>query len=250
MKSSVGKVGFSLFLALTIAGCKSTPTVYPTGQRLLLTGDTLIYEGMITGEGVLEAIRMVRQSDNAIKKLKITSTGGEMAVGMEFGYFVKENDLDVEVSEVCFSACANYILPAAKSVVINTNSLIGWHGGAKQTDKLWQQSVPKSKQVEFMTYLNRLRTKETAFFKHMGVDQQITTYGQTIENSCQIKQQTHGWYYTLEDLHRMGLKNITVKGSGLLNEIEYKDDGGQLDTTDFTPQKITSCLLESVFDQA
>lgn len=246
----VGIALFGLVIAGTATGCKSTPTVFPTGQRLLLTGDTLIYEGMITGDGVLEAIRMVRQSDKTIKKLKITSTGGEMAVGIEFGYFVKENQLDVEISEVCFSACANYILPAAKSVVINTNSLIGWHGGAKQTDKLWQQSVPKSDKAAFMTYLNRLRTKETAFFRHMGVDQQITTYGQTIENSCQIKQQTHGWYYTLEDLDRMGIKNITVKGSGLLNEIEYKDDGGQLDTTDSMPQKITSCLLENVFDQA
>ncbi|MFB9217021.1 hypothetical protein [Vibrio sinaloensis] len=46
----------------------------------------------------------------------------------------------------------------------------------------------------------------------------------------------------------MGIENFTVKGSGLLNEIEYKDDGGKNDTTGFKGRKVTSCLQENVFD--
>ncbi len=232
----------------SLVGCQNIATFYPPAYKVLVVGDTLVYDGMITGETVLEAMRVVRESNKPIKTLKITSTGGEMSVGIEFGYFVKEHDLIVEVSELCFSSCANYILPAAKSVVINTNSLIGWHGGTKQSDELWELSVPKKDRAEFKAYLNRLRIKETAFFGYVGVDQQITSYGQTIENSCQVSQKTDGWYYSIEDLNRMGIRDITVKGTGLLNEISYKHDSGQMDTTNFKGGKITSCLLENVFD--
>lgn len=233
---------------ITLAACQSTVSIYPSAHKVLVVGDTLVFDGMITGETVLEAMRAVRESDKAINRLKITSTGGDMAVGIEFGYFVKENNLDVEVSELCFSACANYVLPAAKSVVINSNSLIGWHGGAKQADELWELSVPKKDRPAFMKYLTRLRVKETAFFGYVGVDQNITTYGQTLDNSCVVKQQTDGWYYSIEDLQRMGINDISVKGTGLLNEISFKDDSGQMDTTGFKGDKVTSCLLENVFD--
>ncbi|MEF1311733.1 hypothetical protein QTO01_16705 [Vibrio mytili] len=240
----------SLALAVSIAGCKSLPTMYPSAHKVMVVRDTLVFDGMITGETVLEAMRVVRESNGPVKKLKITSTGGDMAVGIEFGYFVKENNFDVEVSELCFSSCANYVLPAAKSVVVNTNSLIGWHGGAIQSDELWELSLPEKDRPAFMDYLNRLRVKETAFFGYVDVDQQITTYGQTISNSCQKKKKTDGWYYSIDDLHRMGIQNITVKGTGLLSEIEYKDDSGRMDTTQFNGKKITSCLLEGVFDNA
>ncbi|WP_082038311.1 hypothetical protein [Vibrio jasicida] len=239
---------FSVAMVLSITACQSTTSVYPPSHKVLVVGDTLVYDGMITGEAVLEALRVVRGSDTQIRKLKITSSGGDMAVGIEFGYFIKENNLDVEVSELCFSSCANYVIPAAKSVVINTNSLIGWHGGTKQSDELWELSVPQKDRGAFMVYLNRLRVKETAFFGYVGVDQKITTYGQTIQNSCQAKQKTDGWYYTLKDLRRMGIKNIIVKGEGLLSEIEYKHDSGQIDTTSTKSGKITSCLLKDVFD--
>lgn len=238
----------TVVMVFSLIGCQNTSAVYPSAHKVLVVGDTLVYDGMITGEAVLEAMRVVRESNKPIKNLKITSTGGDMAVGIEFGYFIKDHNLDVEVSELCFSSCANYVLPAAKSVVINTNSLIGWHGGAKQSDELWELSVPKKERSSFMAYLNRMRVKETVFFGYVGVDQQITSYGQTIKNSCQIKQKTDGWYYSIEDLHRMGIKDITVKGTGLLNEIEYKNDSGQMNTTNSKGEKVTSCLLENIFD--
>lgn len=236
----------TLILALT--GCQSTQTIWPTANTIMVIDDTLVFDGMITGDSVLEAVRAVRESGAKITKLRITSQGGDMGVGIEFGYFVKENDLDVEISELCFSSCANYIIPAAKSVVVNANSMIGWHGGAKQADKLWELSVPEKDRPAFMAYLNRLRVKETAFFGVVGVDQQITTYGQTIASSCQAAQMTDGWYYSLEDLNKMGIKDITVKGGGLLSEMKYKDDSGRMDTTHYTGEKITSCLLSNVFD--
>lgn len=242
------KIKMLMFLSLVLlSGCQSLKTVYFSPHKLLVTGNTLVYDGPINGDAVLEALRVIRNSGKDISKIKITSTGGDMASGIEFGYFIYENNLDVEVTELCFSSCANYILPAAKNVVINSNSMVSWHGGAKQSDELWVLSVPKKERVEFQKMLDRLRIKETAFFGVIGVDQKITTYGQTIKNSCQIKEKTDGWHYSIEDLNRMGIKNIKVIGSGLLSEVEYKDDSGQMDTVNFKGDKITSCLLKNVF---
>ncbi|MDW6020006.1 hypothetical protein SBW85_20080 [Vibrio plantisponsor] len=71
---------------------------------------------MITGEAVLRAIRIARNNEKPITKLIITSPGGDIAAGIEFGYFIREHNVDVDVRKLCFSACANYILPAAKKL--------------------------------------------------------------------------------------------------------------------------------------
>ncbi|WP_132968640.1 hypothetical protein [Vibrio crassostreae] len=88
-------------------------------------GRTLIFDGSISGDSVLEALRVVRNSGADIDKIRITSPGGDVPSGIELGYVVKENNLDVEIDQLCFSACANHVIPAAKTVLIKGGSLIG-----------------------------------------------------------------------------------------------------------------------------
>lgn len=54
---------------------------FPTQNQLTITGNTLVYDGMITGDAVLEAIRMVNDSDQKVTTLRITSSGGDIASG-------------------------------------------------------------------------------------------------------------------------------------------------------------------------
>ncbi|WED22396.1 hypothetical protein L3Q72_03045 [Vibrio sp. JC009] len=222
-------------LVVILSGCAEPQIIVPPQYKVMITGDTLVYEGMITGNAVLEAVRLVRLSDKKVKKLRITSTGGDMAVGIEFGYFVRENNLDVEVSQLCFSSCANYVLPAANHIVIKADALLGWHGGAKQADELWEQNVPNNVRKDFFSYLDRLRVKETAFFEMVGVDQDITNYGHLRSDSCQKQEQTAGWFYSLNDLDHMGIKNIEIQSGELSTKIKYNSDD------------ITSCLMPEIF---
>lgn len=57
---------------------------------------------MITGEAVLRAIRIARNNEKPITKLIITSPGGDIAAGIEFGYFIREHNVDVDVRKLCF----------------------------------------------------------------------------------------------------------------------------------------------------
>ncbi|MCG7514169.1 hypothetical protein [Vibrio sp. MMH1-50] len=222
-------------LSVILSGCASQQLVVPTASKVIIVGDTLVYDGVISGGDVLKAIRLVKSSDKKIKKLRITSPGGEIDTGIEFGYFVKENNLDVEVSRLCFSACANYVLTAANSITIKKDALIGWHGGALQSDELWKQTIPNGYWNQYEGYLNHLRVKEKAYFNYINVDPYITVYGQIRDRSCQKNKLTEGWYYSLNDLKQMGVKNVDLQGGKLMNSVEYENSD------------ITSCLMPDVY---
>ncbi len=175
-------------------------------------------------------------SQQTITTLDINSPGGDMGAGIELGYFIKENNLNVIVSQLCYSACANYALPAAKHVLVRSGAMLGWHGGANQSDDLWRQSVPPEHENQFFAYLNRLRYKESELFKQVKVDQNISTYGQIKGNSCQKQQRTDGWHYRLVDLHHMGITNIEIEDESLPTVIEYNGN------------ELTSCLMPALFD--
>lgn len=53
--------------ASLLSACASQVTIIPDENKILLTEDTLVYEGMITGDAVLEAIRLVRTDGRQIK---------------------------------------------------------------------------------------------------------------------------------------------------------------------------------------
>ncbi len=244
MKSEVSGLYWSLRMkfkiglisaAILLSGCATQKMAFPTQNKLTITGNTLVYDGMITGDAVLEAIRMVNDSDQKVTTLRITSSGGDIGVGIEFGHFIKNNDMDVIVSQLCFSTCANYILPAAKSVVIGKDALIGWHGGANQSDEMWDQSVPSQYEKQFYRYLTRLRIKEAEFYNKVGVDPNITVYGHTRTNTCQRSTLANGWYYTESDMRHMGIKNLTVQGE-------------LLDTLNYNNSEINSCLIPQIFN--
>ncbi|WP_017025262.1 hypothetical protein [Vibrio rumoiensis] len=218
-----------------LTGCANQAPLPLLSPALSIKDDTLIYDGMITGDGVLEALRMIRNNHIEITKLQVTSPGGMIESGIEFGYFIKEKNLDLIITKLCFSACANYLLPAAHSVKIEKDTLLGWHGGARQSDHLWKQSVPEAQWKGYYPYLERLREKEFQFFQYIDVAPNIVTYGQTKLNTCQKAKQTMGWYYTLDDMKAMRLPPIEIEGGVLLESLMYQDD------------KITSCQMPAIF---
>ncbi|ELB2260239.1 hypothetical protein QNZ58_005091 [Vibrio parahaemolyticus] len=207
MKFKIGLIS----AAILLSGCATQKMAFPTQNKLTITGNTLVYDGMITGDAVLEAIRMVNDSDQKVTTLRITSSGGDIGVGIEFGHFIKNNDMDVIVSQLCFSACAN------------------------QSDEMWDQSVPSQYEKQFYRYLTRLRIKEAEFYNKVGVDPNITVYGHTRTNTCQRSTLANGWYYTESDMRHMGIKNLTVQGE-LLNTLNYNNS------------EINSCLMPQIFN--
>lgn len=228
---------FPYVALLCLTACTNQLPLPFQSPALSIKDDTLIYDGMLTGDGILEAMRMMRNSDTEITKLQVTSPGGVIDPSIELGYFIKEKNLDLIVTKLCFSSCANYLLPAAHSVKIEKNTLVGWHGGARQNNSYWKQSIPESQWRDFLPYLEKLREKEFQFFQYIDVAPNIITYGQTKLNTCQKAKQTSGWYYTLGDMKAMGLPPIEIEGGVMLESMTYQDE------------KVTSCQMPPIFTE-
>ncbi len=60
--------------------------------------------------------------------------------------------------------CKIMLFQLQKTVLIKEGSLIGWHGGPRQSDELWQASVSSTDKEELMTFISRLREKRRGLF--------------------------------------------------------------------------------------
>ena len=125
----------------------------------------------------------------AIKRLVITSSGGEVEAGIALGLWVFDHRLDIEVPEYCLSSCANYVFPAGRDKTIGAGAVVAWHGNynhLKQTG-LWQDDIAGSMQrhgVNAATArglvheeMERLVGLERDFYAHIGVDEYLCWIG-------------------------------------------------------------------------
>jgi hypothetical protein len=169
---------------------------------------TLVYRGGLSKAANARAFQLLKNAQAKPRLLKITSGGGDVHLGMDLGEWVFKNGLDVEVVDHCFSSCANYVLPAGKTKILNPDAILLWHGGAYQPD-LEQQL--KDTGEAGLAFMNDWRTREDLFFKMIGVNQSSTTYGQTAPHVVRPKGAA-GWDFSIEDMSRLGIKNIVEKG--------------------------------------
>ena len=205
---------FIFVIVLTLTACTSTENEQhkkkETGFAGFKNGD-FVYEGTITKNLNQDVFDAFRKADTKPKKLIISSPGGEISLGMELGEWVSEHNLDLEVSSLCASSCANYVFTAANKKYLRKSSVLIWHGSAWQEN--WNTNgVPENFLSE---YLIPMRERETALFEKLGVDNLLTVYGQT--NITFWQRVLHflglydtGWDYSLEDMNRFGISNIIL----------------------------------------
>ncbi len=195
----------------------------------------LHYQGKLSEQGIAKLKNLYREHKQAITWLEITSTGGEITLGMDLGDFINEHQLNVSVKEYCLSSCANYVFTSARKKELGKHALIGFHGGAssKQFDNSTMeqqiQAAPKqhreavrAQMIKLLNdYLEVNSKREKVFFKKIGVKQEITTLGQTdIYKDIESSGAYVGWYYSVDDLNKLGVNNIKlIDGSWKLKQL-------------------------------
>jgi len=105
------RILFTILVAL-LAGCA---TIEESNQRTVdisVAGGELIFRGPLDEANVSTAIALAEQSSAPIHTLRITSDGGDVFSGMDFGYWIHRHQLKLIVEDICFSSCANYLFTA------------------------------------------------------------------------------------------------------------------------------------------
>ena len=204
-----------LVFSFFVVGCTSIKDVSENSRNsesfVGIEDGNLIYQGKITEASNDVIFSSYRDAELKPNRLLISSQGGEIGAGMTLGQWVRDNNLDVEVTKVCASSCANYVFPAANTKYLRKDSILIWHGSAWQSN--WH--VEQEHRETFNTYITLMRKKETNFYADLAVDNLLATYGQSKFNLLDYTlglfgKGTVGFDYSKADMKKFGLVNIVL----------------------------------------
>ncbi len=152
-----------------------------------LAGETAYYSGALSAELNQRFFNAV--NGKAVKRLVITSGGGEVTAGIALGLWLFEHRINVEVAEYCLSSCANYVFPAGQQKSIGAGAIVAWHGNyhhLKQTG-LWQDDIAGRMErhgedrataaAYVREEVDRLVRLEQDFFARIGIDEYLCWVG-------------------------------------------------------------------------
>jgi hypothetical protein len=187
------------------------------GVTVSLEGDRVRYAGELTDAGFAALRSIVR--GKPVHTLTITSAGGEVNAGMDFGEWTFERRLDLEVDDICLSSCANYVFPAARNKLIRPGALVAWHGSARQHGLMENLEREIDGRVRSLAgpqrdrerqrmrratadYLERSQRRQDAFFQRIRVEEFVTRVGAEEYGMSGL------YFLSVEDMSRFGITNV------------------------------------------
>lgn len=185
-------------LSVALTGC-ATPKIAP----VLVSGKTVVFQGLIYAATVDEFVRAVEQHD--ANRVLIASGGGHVAPALRMARVIHDRGMDVEVFGLCFSSCANYIFPAGKNKSITALGLVGWHGNMQHLLHLHGTGkVPIT--GAFLEEVTTLAAQEAEFYQTIGVDAFVTWFGKLPPYNVRDT-----YFLTPNDMARFGIRDVAVR---------------------------------------
>ncbi len=170
-------------------------------------------------------------AEGGFKSIVLNSPGGMEFAAMRIAQDPRYKDADIIVSEKCLSACANYLAVLGRSLSVDCDSIIGFHGTI-----LRRHPVLRGYGLSFLGNLNRkyksqsldqwYKTSEQEtrnLFKARGIDINLLFYRNSkfLKNFYQLEfdpdtgeatqtiSQNGVWVPSEAQLRAFGLKNLT-----------------------------------------
>lgn len=199
-----------------------------------IDGDTLTYIGGINAKGLTaldEALRDMPRGQ--ITKMVVNSGGGDTNPGIFIGSIISDLKPDLTIETGCFSSCANFIAPAARSITIRDGAFLGWHGndrgmaivaqqeGVSLREHLRRMVEGQAEGAELEAYLDeavptveKLIAKEAALYERMGIKDTFAVCGVGARFDDRITGEQRGWGFSIDDMARLGLPPVRYEGQG------------------------------------
>lgn len=148
----------SILAALLFYGCSASDTA----------ARTLRVEGKIDAPMVNYILKEIY--NKKIKRIIITSAGGDSREAMRLGYAIRSAGIKIEVQNYCNSACAQYVFTSSKNPKVNARSVVLFHGSMKLKSHLFYKYMPHSSIAGF----GKVEIDEEHFYKSMGANTQFS----------------------------------------------------------------------------
>lgn len=185
-----------------------------------IQGDALIFDGEFETATVRSAIAEVGRRD--VRRVVVTSRGGDVLSGLMFAEWIHSRGMDVEVRGICASSCANYVFAAGRRKTLAAGSLLIWHGGAFQQNfvafakayeaALWRREMgqPEREDTKLLQASERYemvklqQARERDFYAAVNVDPALPSLGH-------LKPEPHlPWTLTPGAMSEAGLRAVSV----------------------------------------
>jgi len=178
-------------------------------------GVNIHYTGTINFEGALKFVNLVIQHPK-VNNFYIHSKSGIAGAGLFLAHHIHRKKMNVVVDKACYFVCANYIFMAGHKKTLNQESDLQFQGGARSVSDLLYfydigQLTAAEKLAEPIQHKFKAIEQELALYKKLGVDINLPYYGQFSKTLKDNQNGKAAFYYKLEDLVSMGVKNIALK---------------------------------------
>ena len=151
-------------------------TFHAYAQWERVSTSTISLSGEVV-RGSLESYSKVAQS--GYSKLILKSGGGYPRIALKIAEDIARRNVDVHIEGYCFSACANYLALAGRSLTVPCGSLLGWHGsptGQSESEVRMQAKAdghPKELADLTWAWLEKFSREEKTFYARVGVDYRL-----------------------------------------------------------------------------
>jgi len=185
----------------------------PASADISLAAGVAYYRGSISAEQNQRLLEVVQ--GKVVKRLVITSSGGEVEAGITLGLWVFNHRLNVEIREYCLSSCANYVFPAGHHKFIDAGAVVAWHGNythLKQTG-LWQDDIASrmerhnedaaTAKIQLREDVERLVGLESDFFARIGVNEYLCWIGKVPPYNA-----PNYYFLSKEDMEYFGVTHV------------------------------------------
>lgn len=179
------------------------------------SGDTVYYTGPISQQQ--NRSLFVAAAGRQLRRLVITSSGGEVDAGIQLGEWVFQQRLDVEVTGYCLSSCANYVFTAGSRKTIHPGAVVAWHGNYHhlQYTGQWKDEVAGrmerngedvgTAQLRVLEQVERLAGLERAFFERIGVNEYLCWVGKMPPHNV-----PDYYFLSAQDMARFGVGRVNT----------------------------------------
>ena len=215
----------------------------PPPADITVEGDTVVISGDLNHNAYIRFRSEIVGKEEEISAIRINSEYGDVDQAIFIGLWVYDHGVDVVVDELCLSACANYIFTAGKNKIIEESALVGWYGSPQEheieaqslglsieelisndlSDDPYGTGSPVSEEEreeilrDIVQQVESGIENERQFLEWTGINDDALLYGFIGVDWDVGYWPMHlfeGWTFSIEDMAKLGIENVTYNGTG------------------------------------
>ena len=202
---------YGLLLAWTLVGCgcATQQPEPPASQSVDASSGRARFVGPIDWDSVHRLQSLVK--GKKIRILEVDTRGGNTEAAIALGYWIHQQQVNLEVRRLCLGSCANYWFTAARKKLIQPGAIVAWQGNLhyqllqhEQPDQFSPPAKPLSSAS--LPQLRQQVSLEQLFFQQIGVDERVCWIGKLAPYDA-------AGYFVLppEDLRRFGIREVLTE---------------------------------------